>query len=111
MNVNMTAFLIAIASGIALAFIFWFSKAARSWWREKKTYSWLKANTQDKAGMDFKTTTEIVQALGILEDQVTEACTKSKRIFECRDKKDSWGIYGDTARSIYEDHGIERLWS
>jgi len=77
--------------------------------RGTKIYAWLKDNTENKAGMQFKTTDEISQALGILEGLVREACTTNQKIYKQRDKEDSWGIFGDTAKSVYEDHGIETL--
>ena len=74
--------------------------------KEKRIYSWLKKNTQNKAGEQFKTTNEISQALGIGEDIIRKACTSSRKINQRFDKKDSWGIFGKMATSIYEDRGL-----
>jgi hypothetical protein len=74
--------------------------------RGKKIYLWLKNNTKDKAGLQFKSTNEISQALGIVENQVREACTLNNRIYLCSDKKDLWGIYSDKPSSVYEERGL-----
>jgi hypothetical protein len=72
----------------------------------RKIYLWLRDNTEDKAGEQFKSTTEISKALDIDEDQVRKICSRHKKIFEHSSQKDLWSIYGSEPRSVYEERGI-----
>ena len=94
-----TTLLITVSSAVFVAAILGSWKVIMRQVRGIKIYAWLKENTEDKAGKQFKTTNEISQALGIPQQQVREACTTSRRIYKQREKEDSWGIFGDTAKT------------
>jgi hypothetical protein len=74
-----------------------------------KIFNWLKKNTTNKAGKQFKSTKEIVKATGIVENQVRKVCTEQKKIFPHKRKKDQWSIFGNEEKSVYEERGIRYL--
>jgi hypothetical protein len=84
----------------------WFFNWIIRLWRKRKIYNWIKENTQNKAGEQFKSTTEISKGLDIDEDRVRKICSRHKKIFECSGEKDLWSIYGSEPRSVYEEQGI-----
>lgn len=101
-----TTIFAAVMVPVAVAVIIWlYGKITRKT-REKKVYLWLKENTENRAGKQFKTTPKISQGLGIDEDQIRKICTLSKRIYHRSGERDLWGIYSDQATSIYEERGM-----
>jgi len=108
-RIEIEEILTGIAIAVSVAVILWLGHCIRGRItrkrKEKKIYSWLKENSENKAGEQFKTTNEISQALGIDGDQIRKVCTVSKRIFQRSGKEDLWGIYSDKATSIYEERG------
>ena len=84
----------------------WFFNWILRLWRKRKIYNWLKENTQNKAGEQFKSTTEISKALQIDEEQVRQICSQHKKIFENSRQKDLWSIYGSEPKSVYEERGV-----
>ena len=101
---KITIFVVIIAP-VATVIIKWLFGNIAGKKKERKIYLWLKKNTEDRAGKQFKTTNEISQGLGIDEEKVKKICTLSKRIYQRSDSIDSWGIYSNNATSIYEERG------
>jgi hypothetical protein len=96
----------SIIAGLITSFLIYTVKKYLCYKKSNKIYSWICSNTHDKAGEQFKSTTEISEALQIDENQVRIICKNHKKIFEHARKKDLWGIYGSEPRSIYEERGV-----
>ena len=90
-----------------IATLIWFSlKRYCLFKKSKKVISWLKDNTEDKAGKQFKSTTEISTALHIDEEQVRKICSRHKKIFKHARKEDLWSIHGSEPKSVYDERGV-----
>ena len=76
--------------------------------REKKrVYEWLKANTDNKPGEQFRSTRAIASWSNLTEDRVRYICSIHEKIFlSTGEKEDMWGIFEHIPRSVYEKRGI-----
>lgn len=72
-----------------------------------RIYNWLKGNTSNKAGEQFRSTREIASWNNLTEDRVRYLCSVHKKIFlSTSGKEDMWGIYSREPKSVYEERGI-----
>ena len=80
-------------------------------WREKKrVYEWLKTNTSNEPGEQFRSTRAIASWNNLTEDWVRYICSISCKIFlSTGEREDMWGIYEHTPRSVYEKRGITHI--
>ena len=75
-----------------------------------RVYKWLKENTTDEPGEQFRLTRAIASWNNLTEDRVRHVCSVDKRIFlSAGEKEDMWGIYGRSPRSVYEDRGTRTV--
>lgn len=75
-----------------------------------KIYKWLKANTTDEPGEQFRSSRAIASWNNLTQEQVRHICSIDDRIFlSTGDKEDMWGIYEHVQRSVYEARGIRTL--
>lgn len=75
-----------------------------------RIYKWLKENTTDKPGEQFRSTRTIASWNNLTEDRVRYICSIDKRIFlSTGDKENMWGIYERVPRSVYENRGLLTL--
>jgi hypothetical protein len=75
-----------------------------------RIYKWLKENTKDEPGKQFKSSQAIASWNNIKQDRVRYICSIDKRIFLMVGKKDDmWGIYGHVERSVHEERGIMKF--
>ena len=75
-----------------------------------RVYAWLKENTVDKAGEQFRSTRAIASWTNLTQDRVRYACSVDKRIFlSTGEKEDLWGIFEHVPRSVYEERGFRTL--
>lgn len=73
-----------------------------------RIYNWLKSNTTDEIGEEFRSTRDIASWNNLTEDRVRYLCSVSDQIFLNTDEKeDMWGVYGRESRSRYEDKNSE----
>jgi len=77
-------------------------------WKEKRdrqtVYGWLKGNTKNKAGKQFRSTRTIASWTNLTEERVRYVCSVDDRIFlSTGEKEDMWGIYEHTPRSMYDE--------
>ena len=73
----------------------------------KRIYNWLKGNTSNKAGEQFRSTRAISSWNNLTEDRVRYLCSVHKKIFlSTSGKEDMWGIYSREPKSVYEERGI-----
>jgi len=74
---------------------------------KQRVYEWLKANTSNEPGEQFRSTRAIASWNNLTEDRVRYVCSIHNKIFlSTGEKEDMWGIYERTPRSIYEKQGI-----
>jgi hypothetical protein len=93
---------VTIGASLILALLYAIGRKIYNCRNQRKVFLWLKDNTKDKAGEQFKSTTEISKGLDIDEDQVRKICSRHKKIFEHAHNKDLWSIYGSEPKSVYE---------
>jgi hypothetical protein len=61
---------------------------------ERVVYSWLKNNTTNESGNQFRSTRAIASWNNLTEDRVRFVCSQSKRVFLSTGKvEDIWGIH------------------
>jgi len=111
MNVGIKEFLsskwvVEIGAPLIIALLYAMGREIYNCRNRRKVFLWLKDNTKDKAGEQFKSTTEISKGLDIDEDQVRKICSQHKKIFEHVRKKDFWSIYSSEPKSVYEKRGL-----
>jgi len=97
---------VAIGTSLILAPFYAIGREIYNYRNQRKVFSWLKDNTRNTVGEQFKSTTEISKGLDIDEDQVRKICSRHKKIFEHSHKTDLWSIYGSKPRSVYEERDI-----
>jgi hypothetical protein len=98
--------MVAIGTSLILALLYAIGRKIYNCRNRRKVFLWLKDNTKDKAGEQFKSATEISKGLDIDEEQVSKICTRHIKIFEHSSQKDLWSIYDSEPRSVYEERGI-----
>ena len=75
-----------------------------------RVYQWLKENTTDKPGKQFRSTRAIASWNNLTEDRVRHICSVDDRIFlSTGEKEDMWGTYERVPTSVYEKRGIRTL--
>ena len=98
--------MVKIGGALILALLYAIGRKIYNCRNRRTLFLWLKDNTKDKAGEQFKSTTEISKRLNIDEDQVRKTCSRHKKIFEHAHNKDLWSIYGSEPKSVYEERGV-----
>ena len=75
-----------------------------------RVYRWLKENTTDEPGQQFRSTQAIASWNNLTEDRVRYICSLDERIFlSTGEKEDMWGVYERIPRSVYEKRGLRTL--
>ena len=75
-----------------------------------RVYRWLKENTSDEPGNQFRTTRAIASWNNLTKDRVRFICSVDKRIFlSTGEKEEVWGVYRHEDQSVYEKHGIRTV--
>ena len=75
-----------------------------------KIYKWLKENTTNKPGEQFRSSRAIASWNNLTQERVRQICSVDKRIFlSTGEKEDIWGIYEHVPRSVYETRCIRTL--
>ena len=70
---------------------------------KKRVYDWIKENTADENGKQFRSTRAIASWCNLTEDRVRYICSKHKKIFLSTGKKDDmWSLYERVAREYYD---------
>ena len=74
----------------------------------RRIYKWLKKNTTDVAGDQFRSCRVIASWNNLTQDRVRVICSSDKRIFLCINEQEDnmWGIYGHERKSVYEERGM-----
>ena len=71
-----------------------------------RVYKWLRENTTDKPGEQFRSGRAIASWNNLTQERVRYVCSADKRIFlSTGEKEDMWGIYEHVPRSVYETRG------
>jgi hypothetical protein len=80
-------------------------------WRDKKrVYHWLKDNSDDEPGKQFRSTRAIASWNNITENRVRYICSIHKKIFlSTGQKEDMWGMHRREPTSVYEKRGIPQI--
>ena len=64
-----------------------------------RVFNWLKNNTTDKPGDQFRSSRAIASWNNLTQDRVRHICSVDKRIFlSTGEKEDMWGIYEHVQR-------------
>jgi hypothetical protein len=74
---------------------------------KERVYKWLKENTSNEPGKQFRSTRAIASWNNLTEDRVRYICSIHDKIFlSTGEREDMWGIYEHTPRSVYENRGL-----
>jgi len=75
-----------------------------------RIYKWLKVNTKNEPGEQFRSSRAIASWNNLTQERVRHICSVDERIFLSTGKKeDMWGIYEHAERSVYEKRGLTTL--
>ncbi|MHC4551980.1 MAG: hypothetical protein ACYSUT_04325 [Planctomycetota bacterium] len=104
---------INIISGLAIALILFLIsllyKTIANRTNENKIFNWLKQNTEDKAGKQFKSISDISKGTGIRTSKAQVICELHNKIYQDKNEEGHWGIFGDESKSVYEERGLIEL--
>jgi len=102
---------VGAAGGAIAGFMLWFAE-----YLHKKTvdaidkrsvYRWLKANTSNEAGHQYRSTRAIASWTNLTEDRVRFICSVHPKIYlSTGPKEDLWSLHERGDRSVYEDRGL-----
>jgi hypothetical protein len=95
------------AGGAIAGLTVWFIQYAHDKVVEKiecdRVYEWLKKNTTNEPGSEFRSTRAIASWNNLTENRVRHICSIDDRIFlSTGEKEDLWSIYERSQRSAYE---------
>ena len=77
-------------------------------WREKKIVEYLQSNTEDKAGRQYLSISEIASGTSFDKLTVRGVLERSAVLHTCPSDSNKIGLY-EKRRSVYEERGILRL--
>lgn len=73
---------------------------------QKKIYKWLKSNTSNKPGNQFRSTRAIASWCNLTQERVREVCSQHEDIFlSTGEKDDMWGLFVRREGSVYDERG------
>lgn len=74
---------------------------------KRRIYNWLKANTRNEDGQQYRSTRAIASWNNLTEDRVRYICSIHDKIYlSTGEKEDMWSLYERGDRSVYEKRGI-----
>ena len=74
---------------------------------KRRVYNWLKENTTNEEGNQYRSTRAIASWANLTEDRVRYICSIHKEIYlSTGQKEDMWSLYERGDRSVYEKRGI-----
>lgn len=77
---------------------------------KRRVYQWLRANSKNEPGEQFRSTRAIASWNNLTEDRVRFICSIHNKIYlSTGEKTDMWGIYGREPTSVYEKRGAVTL--
>ena len=72
-----------------------------------RIYKWLRENTADDPGEQFRSTRAVASWNNLTEERVRHICSIDERIFlSTGEKEDMWGIYERVPTNVYEKRGV-----
>jgi hypothetical protein len=103
--------IIGAAGGAIAGLTVWIVQYSHTKWVERcekdRVYKWLKENTSNEPGEQFRSTRAIASWNNLTEDRVRYICSIHNKIFlSTGEREDMWGIFEHTPRSVYETRGI-----
>jgi hypothetical protein len=106
--------LIGAAGGACAGITVWLVQVVCTWvkdqWHKRRVYEWMKRNTANERGKQYRSTRAIASWNNLTEDRTRYICSVDKRIFlSTGEKEDMWSIYERGDRSVYEKSGIETV--
>ena len=73
-------------------------------------FKWLKENTTDEPGEQFRSSRAIASWNNLTQERVRQICSVDQRIFlSTGEQEDMWGIYERVPRSVYETRGMRMI--
>jgi hypothetical protein len=87
-------------AGLTVAFVRYLHTKSLEETHKNRVYKWLKDNTSNKEGEQFRTTRAIASWNNITEDRARYICSTHKRIFlSTGEKEDRWSLYERKSRA------------
>ena len=74
---------------------------------KRRVYRWLKVDSKNEPGKQFRSTRAIASWNNLTEDRVRYICSIHKKIYLSTGRhEDIWSIHGREEKSVYEKRGI-----
>ncbi len=81
-------------AGLTVSFVHYVHTRICEWLHKKRLYNWLKDNTSDEEGKQFRSTRAIASWNNLTEDRVRYICSIHKKIFlSTGETEDLWSLY------------------
>lgn len=94
-------------AGLTIALVKYLHNISVECIEKRRVYKWLKANTSEKDGEQYRSTRAIANWNNLTEDRTRYICSIHKRIYlSTGDKADMWSLYEHGDRSVYEKRGL-----
>lgn len=86
-------------AGLTVSFVAYISKKLKEWNEERLVYDWLKKNTSDETGSQFRSTRTIASWNNLTEDRVRYICSIHDSIFlSTGEIEDMWSLHEKVSR-------------
>lgn len=77
---------------------------------KRRIHNWLKENTSNEDGNQYRSTRAIASWNNLTEDRVRYICSIHEKIYlSTGQKEDMWSLYERGDRSVYEKHGLRSI--
>ncbi len=87
-------------AGMTVSLVGFFSRKAKESNDKQRIYNWLKDNTSDEKGSQFRSTRTISSWNNLTEDRVRYICSIHSKIFlSIGEMEDMWSLYEKRSRS------------
>ena len=100
---------ISIVSALCVSFVIFLLKITHHCFLKHKIYKWLKENTEDQVGKQFRSTKAIAKGTGIKLEKVDTICQIHPKVYQNKRKEGYWGLFGENEKSVYEERGIKTI--
>ncbi len=87
-------------AGLTISFVGYISRKVKEGNDKRRIYNWLKDNTSDNPGSQFRSTRTIASWNNLTEDRVRYICSIHNKIFlSTGETEDMWSLYEKRSRA------------
>jgi hypothetical protein len=97
-------------AGLTVSFVRYAHSKALDQLHKRRVYNWLKENTKNEDGAQYRSTRAVASWNNLTEDRARYVCSIHKKIYLSTGKEeDMWSLYERGDRSVDEKRGMRTL--